>query len=343
MRTILVTGGAGFIGANFVHHLLRRYDDVHVVVLDKLTYAGNLENLADFADDPRLLFVEGDIAHTLTVDALVARERPWAIVNFAAESHVDRSLLDPGAFIQTNVYGTFTLLEAARRHGVDRFHQIGTDEVYGQLLEGSWSEEAPLDPRNPYSAAKAAADLLVLAYHRSHGLNVVITRSGNNFGPYQYPEKLVPLIITNALEDEPLPIYDDGLQVRDRLYVVDHCEALDLVLHHGDPGHVYNIGAGNECTNLEVVERILALLDKPRSLIRHVADRPGHDKRYSLDWTKVAALGWRPRTAFPDALARTVRWYVEHDGWWRRIKSGEFQEYYRRQYGDRLASSLPHN
>ena len=343
MRTILVTGGAGFIGANFVHHLLRRHDDVRVVVLDKLTYAGNLENLADFADDPRLLFVEGDIAHTLTVDALVARERPWAIVNFAAESHVDRSLLDPGAFIQTNVYGTFALLEAARRHGVERFHQIGTDEVYGQLLEGSWSEEAPLDPRNPYSAAKAAADLLVLAYHRSHGLNVVITRSGNNFGPYQYPEKLVPLIITNAIEDEPLPIYDDGLQVRDRLYVVDHCEALDLVLHHGDPGHVYNIGAGNECTNLEVVERILALLDKPRSLIRHVADRPGHDKRYSLDWTKVAALGWRPRTAFPDALAGTVRWYVEHDGWWRRIKSGEFQEYYRRQYGDRLASSLPHN
>ncbi len=342
MRTILVTGGAGFIGANFVHHLLRRHDDVRVVVLDKLTYAGNLENLADFADVPRLLFVEGDIAHIPTVDALVARERPLAIVNFAAESHVDRSLLDPGAFVQTNVYGTFALLEAARRHGVERFHQIGTDEVYGQLLEGSWSEEAPLDPRNPYSAAKAAADLLVLAYHRSHGLNVVITRSGNNFGPYQYPEKLVPLMITNALEDQPLPIYDDGLQVRDRLYVLDHCEALDLVLHQGLPGHVYNIGAGNECTNLEVVERILGLLGKPLSLIRHVVDRPGHDKRYSLDWRKVAALGWSPRTAFPDALAATVRWYVEHDGWWRRIKSGEFQEYYRRQYGDRLASSIPH-
>lgn len=336
MTTFLVTGGAGFIGSNFVRYLLRTRPEARVIVLDKLTYAGNRENLADVEADPRLLFVHGDICDATLVAHLFASHRPETVVNFAAESHVDRSLLEATTFVQTNVYGTAVLLEAAHRHGVGRFLQISTDEVYGQLLEGSWKEDDPIGPRNPYSASKAGAELLALAYHRSHGLPVLITRSGNNFGPYQHPEKMLPLMITNALDDQPLPVYGDGLHVRDWLYVEDHCEALALVLERGEPGQVYHIGAGNERPNLQVVHRVLDLLGKPRSLIRHVADRPGHDRRYSLDWSKVRALGWRPRHTFDEALESTVRWYVEHQDWWRRIKAGAFREYYERQYGERL-------
>ncbi|HEY8490976.1 MAG TPA: dTDP-glucose 4,6-dehydratase [Dehalococcoidia bacterium] len=342
MRTILVTGGAGFIGSNFIRHLLRTHQDVHVTNLDKLTYAGNPANLRDVAEDPRYRFVQGDICDEALVRELMAEAD--AVVHFAAESHVDRSLLDAAPFIQTNVHGTYVLLCAARDRGVDRFVHVSTDEVYGVPWDGTpFTEEAPLRPRNPYSASKAGGDLQCLAFWETYRLPVLVVRPANNVGPYQYPEKAVPLFVTNALEDQPLPVYGRGEQRRDRLFVEDCCEAVDLVLQKGEPGEVYNIWAGNERSNLEVAERVLDLLGKPRSLIRFVEDRPGHDPFYRMDATKLRALGWEPRHDFDRALERTVRWYVENRWWWEPIKSGAYREYYQQQYGRRLAGSSGHS
>jgi len=333
---LLVTGGAGFIGSAFVRRVISRHPTVRVTVLDKLTYAGNLANLAPVADDPRYRFVHGDVADEELVDELAGEVD--AIVNFAAESHVDRSIEGPAAFIRTDVYGTFVLLEAARRHGHTRFLQISTDEVYGEVPAGSSAETDALRPRSPYSASKAAGDLLVGAYHTTYGLPTLLTRASNNFGPYQYPEKIIPLFITNAVDDEPLPLYGDGMQVRDWVYVDDHCDALETVLARGVPGETYNIGGENELTNLELTRRILEAMRKPMSLVRSVPDRAGHDRRYSVDTAKLRALGWQPAHPFTDALALTVTWYVEHQDWWRPLKSGEYLAYYRRQYADRLAA-----
>lgn len=338
---LLVTGGAGFIGSNFIRYLLREYPGYRVVNLDKLTYAGNLENLRDLEGNPRYHFVRGDIADRRLVDGLCAGVQ--AIVNFAAESHVDRSIEDPGVFLKTNVEGTQVLLEGARKHAVGRFIQVSTDEVYGSLgPTGYFTEETPLAPNSPYSASKAAADLLVRAYHETYGLPAMITRCSNNYGPYQFPEKLIPLFVTNALEDKPLPLYGDGLNVRDWIHVEDHCRALDLVLHRGRPGEVYNIGGGNECTNLEITRGILEVLGKPESLVTFVADRPGHDRRYAIDASKIRReLGWEPRIPFAEGLRATVRWYVENRAWWEKIKSGEYLDYYERMYRHRLGSPLP--
>jgi dTDP-glucose 4,6-dehydratase len=331
-----VTGGAGFIGSAFVRRLLAREDPPAVTVLDKLTYAGNLANLAAVEGHPRYAFVRGDIADANLVDEL-ARDAE-VIVNFAAESHVDRSITEPGAFLQTDVIGTFVLLEAARRHDHARFVQVSTDEVYGDVESGHSDEDATLRPRSPYAASKAGGDLIAGAYHTTYGLPVCITRSSNNFGPFQYPEKVIPLFVTNAIDDEPLPLYGDGLQVRDWLYVEDNCAAIELVLERGEPGTTYNVGGGNELTNLELTRSILTLLDKPESLVRSVPDRPGHDRRYAVDATRIRALGWEPEHAFADALAETVRWYREHQEWWRPLKDADYLDYYRRQYADRLAA-----
>ena len=333
---LLVTGDAGFIGSAFVRRVLERHADVTVTVLDKLTYAGNLANLEPVAADPRHRFVQGDIADAEIVEELAPDVD--AIVNFAAESHVDRSIEEPDAFIRTDVYGTFVLLEAARRHRHQRYLQISTDEVYGHVPEGSSVETDPLQPRSPYSASKSGGDLLVGAYHTTYGVPTLLTRASNNFGPYQYPEKVVPLFITNAMDDEPLPLYGDGLQIRDWLYVDDHCDALEAVLADGAPGETYNVGAGNELTNLELTRTILELLGKPMSLVRSVPDRAGHDRRYSVDSSKIRDLGWRPAHTFADALQATVGWYLANENWWRPLKSGEYLDYYRRQYGDRLAA-----
>jgi dTDP-glucose 4,6-dehydratase len=327
---IVITGGAGFIGSNFVRYLLRRYEDVDVVNLDKLTYAGNLENLRDVEDDPRYTFVRGDICDAGVVrDTLAGAD---AVVNFAAETHVDRSISGPQDFIRTDVLGTHTLLEAVRELGVGRFLQIGTDEVYGSTESGAFTEESPLSPSSPYSASKAAADLLVLAYHRTYGAPVLLTRSSNNYGPWQYPEKIIPLFITNAIDGQALPVYGDGLNVRDWLYVEDNCAAVDTVLQRGRDGEVYNIGGGNEVRNLALTRQILKLLGRNADLIRFVADRPGHDRRYAVDCTKVHALGWEAATPFDRGLAETVAWYRGREEWWRAIKSGEWRAYYERQY-----------
>jgi len=334
--TVLVTGGAGFIGSNFVRFLRAHRPEYRVVVLDKLTYAGRRENLAGIPEGEYFRFVRGDIADQPLVDALFVEERPDFVVNFAAETHVDRSILEAGEFIRTDIWGTWVLLEVVRHRGTGRFLQVSTDEVYGQILEGSASEGDPLAPRSPYAASKAGGDLMALAYHETFGIPVLITRGSNTFGPYQYPEKFIPLFITNAIDNEPLPLYGDGRQVRDWIYVLDHCAAIDLVLHRGEAGRVYNIGAGNERQNIEVARLILRLLGKPESLIRPVADRPAHDRRYSLDTSRIRALGWAPRYPFEEALAETVRWYQANEGWWRPIKQGEFAEFYRRNYGHRL-------
>ena len=328
---ILVTGGAGFIGSNFIRYLLSKYPDCSVVNLDKLTYAGNLENLRDVERDPRYRFVHGDICDTALVRE-VSRGVD-AVVNMAAETHVDRSIMEAGDFIKTDVFGTFTLLEAVKELRLPRYVQCSTDEVYGSLEQGVFKETAPLDPSSPYSASKAGGDLLALAYWKTHRLPVLITRSSNNFGPYQYPEKVIPLFITNALEDQPLPLYGDGRNVRDWLYVLDHCAAIDLVLHKGSEGEVYNVGGGTEVENLTLTRKILALLGKPESLIQPVPDRPGHDRRYALDTAKLRALGWRPTHDFERALRETVEWYRANEAWWRPLKSGAFKEYYLRQYG----------
>jgi len=330
---LVVTGGAGFIGSNFVRHVLREHPDDRVVNLDKLTYAGNPANLADMARDPRYAFVQGDICDAALVRDLVRGVD--AVVNFAAESHVDRSLVEPDAFLRTDVFGVFTLLEAVRELKVPRFLHISTDEVYGSVAQGSSSEADPLRPSNPYSASKAGGDLLALSYWRTHGVPVVVTRSSNNFGPYQYPEKVVPLFITNALDDQPLPLYGDGRNVRDWLYVLDNCAAIDLVLRRGRDGEVYNIGGGHEIENLVLTQEILRLTGKPDTLIRRVTDRPGHDRRYSVDSAKIGRLGWAPRHPFAAALETTVRWYREHETWWRPLKSGEFRAWYERQYANR--------
>ncbi len=336
MQRLLVTGGAGFIGANFVHHMLNKYPDYHITVLDKLTYAGNLDNLRAVWDNPRFTFVKGDICDRETVERVVREQGIDTIVNFAAETHVDRSILEPDAFIRTNVYGTYVLLEVTKDLGLERFHQVSTDEVYGDIPPGYRSrEEDPLRPRSPYSAAKASGDLLTLSYFTTYGLRVTITRGSNNVGPYQHLEKVVPLFTTNALEDKPLPVYGDGRQMRDYMWVMDHCEAIDLILHRGEPGQVYNVGTGEEIENLEMVEIILDTLGKPRSLVQFVEDRPGHDRRYAMDISKMRALGWAPRHTPREAVAKAVRWYVENAWWWRPIKEGEFQEYYERVYGKR--------
>ena len=334
MKTLLITGGCGFIGSNFIHYLLAKYPDYRVVNLDKLTYAGNPANLASLADDIRYRFVEGDICDRAAVDALVAEAD--MIVNFAAESHVDRSIMGGAEFVHTNFNGTYELLESAKEHGVERFHQISTDEVYGSIDEGAWTEEWPLAPRNPYSATKASAELLVRSYHITHGLPVVTTRASNNIGPYQYPEKRVPLYITNALDDQPLPIYGDGSQVRDHLFVEDHCAAIDLVLHAGADGEVYNVGGENDATGLEGARLIVERLGKDEGLLQFVGDRTGHDQRYALDSSKVAALGWKPASDFRAAMQRTIDWYVANQTWWREIKERQdYRDYYQRNYGNR--------
>ena len=329
---LVVTGGAGFIGSNFVRFMLRRYDDLEVVNLDKLTYAGNLENLRDIEDDARYTFVKGDICDAAVVRA--ALRGADAVVNFAAETHVDRSISGPQDFISTDVLGTHTLLEAVRELEIARYVQISTDEVYGSTETGSFTEESDLAPSSPYSASKAGADLLVLAYHRTFGTPVLITRSSNNYGPWQYPEKIIPLFITNAIDEQALPVYGDGLNVRDWLYVDDNCAGIDAVLRKGALGEVYNIGGGNEVKNLALTRQILKLLGKSPELIRFVTDRPGHDRRYSIDCGKLQALGWHPATPFQTGLERTVSWYRDNPGWWRKIKSGEWREYYEQQYAE---------
>jgi dTDP-glucose 4,6-dehydratase len=336
MKNILVTGGAGFIGSNFVHHMLREHPDYRIVVYDKLTYAGNPDNLKDVEGNPRYAFVLGDICDAARVRETIAAQDIDTIVNFAAETHVDRSLSDAGSFFMTDVYGTFVLLEAAKELKLERYHQVSTDEVYGQVLEGASVETDRIETRSPYSASKAAGDLMVLAYHTSFGLPVTITRGSNSIGPYQYPEKVVPLFVTNALDDRPLPIYGDGLQMRDYQYVEDHCEGIDVVLHKGTLGEIYNLGTGVETRNIDMARKLLAILGKPESLFQYITDRPGHDRRYALNVDKIKALGWRPRHDFDSALERTVRWYVDNPWWWRKIKSGEYyKDYYQQHYQGR--------
>jgi len=327
---LLVTGGAGFIGSEFVRMTLREHPDDSVVVLDKLTYAGNERNLEPVSNDPRFRFVRGDICDSDTVRELAAQVD--VIVNFAAESHVDRSLEAPGQFILTDVYGTFVLMDAAREHKHERFLQVSTDEVYGEVVSGHSVEDDPLHPRSPYSASKAGGELQVQAYRTSYGFPAIVTRGSNTYGPYQYPEKIIPLFITNAIDDLPLPIYGDGGAVRDYLHVEDHARGIDCALRQGSPGSDYNIGAGGETDGVTVADTVLRLLAKPSSLKRFVLDRPGHDRRYALDSTRLRGLGWTPAVTFEAGMANTVSWYVEHEDWWRPLKSGEFWEFYRRNY-----------
>lgn len=312
---ILVTGGAGFIGSNFIRHELLRHSDVEIFNLDKLTYSGRLENLRDVEKDSRYSFVRGDIQDRAAVEKIVEKGID-VIVNFAAETHVDRSIVEAGDFVLTDVYGTYNLLVAVRKYDVHRFVQVSTDEIYGSIKEGSFNETDPLNPSSPYSASKAGGDLIVRAFHTTYGLDVVISRSSNNFGPYQYPEKLVPKLILRALHDKPLPLYGDGKQVRDWIYVEDNCEAIDLVIRKGKSGEIYNVASGIEHTNLEVAELILEALDKPKSLIQFVQDRPGHDRRYSLDFSKVGKLGWKFKHGFEEALRKTITWYTKNEWWW---------------------------
>ena len=337
---IIVTGGAGFIGANFIYYLLKHHPEDRVVCLDALTYAGNLETLAAAMENGNFRFVRGDIADREAVERLFEEEKPEIIVNFAAESHVDRSISNPEIFLRTNVMGTQVLMDACRRHGIKRYHQVSTDEVYGDLPldrpELFFTELTPIHASSPYSASKASADLLVLAYSRTFGLPVTITRCSNNYGPYHFPEKLIPLMISRALNDQPLPEYGRGENVRDWLYVEDHCAAIDLVMRLGREGEVYNIGGHNERTNLDVVRTVLKELRKPESLITYVTDRPGHDMRYAIDPTKIhTELGWLPQTRFEEGIQKTVRWYLDNRGWWERILAGEYQDYYEKMYAGR--------
>ncbi|SDG28190.1 dTDP-glucose 4,6-dehydratase [Fontibacillus panacisegetis] len=334
---LLVTGGAGFIGSNFVLYMLQQHPDYHIINVDALTYAGNLENLKSIEGNPNHTFVKADITNVQKMNELIGQGVD-VVVNFAAESHVDRSILEPDVFVKTNVLGTQVLLDAARKHNVTKFVQVSTDEVYGSLGEtGLFTEETPLQPNSPYSASKAGGDLLVRAYHETFGLPVNITRCSNNYGPYQFPEKLIPLMISKALADEQLPIYGDGLNIRDWLYVEDHCSAIDLVIHKGRNGEVYNIGGNNERTNVHIVKTILEQLGKPESLIAYVKDRPGHDRRYGIDPTKtMTELGWKPKHSFETGIKETIAWYLENKDWWTRIQSGAYQEYYAKQYGERL-------
>ena len=337
--TILVTGGAGFIGSNFIFHMLKKYPDYRIVCLDKLTYAGNLSTLSSVLEEPNFRFVKLDICDREGVFRLFEEERPDIVVNFAAESHVDRSIEDPGIFLQTNILGTATLMDACRKFGVRRYHQVSTDEVYGDLPldrpDLFFTETTPLHTSSPYSASKASADLLVLAYHRTYSLPVTISRCSNNYGPYQFPEKLIPLMIINALEEKPLPVYGTGENVRDWLYVEDHCKAIDLIIHKGREGEVYNVGGHNERKNIDIVRLICRALGKSESLISYVADRKGHDMRYAIDPTKIHnELGWLPETKFEDGIQKTIRWYLDNKPWWQEIVSGDYRNYYQRMYGD---------
>ena len=335
MEKILVTGGAGFIGSNFVRYMLDKYPDYEIVNLDSLTYCGNLENLQGIEDNPNYKFIKGDITDKALVFDIVSQID--YVINFAAESHVDRSIEDPEIFIKSNILGTQVLLDAAKEYSVKKYLQVSTDEVYGSLGEtGYFREDTPLSANSPYSASKAGADLMVRAYNKTFGLPVNITRCSNNYGPYQFPEKLIPLMISNALENEPLPVYGDGLNVRDWLHVYDHCTAIDLVLHQGKVGEVYNIGGNNEKKNIEIIKLILGNLDKPESLIKYVKDRPGHDRRYAIDSSKIQdELGWKPRYTFETGIAETIQWYLDNKEWWEKVKSGEYLDYYQKMYSDR--------
>jgi dTDP-glucose 4,6-dehydratase len=335
---ILVTGGAGFIGSNFVRYMVNKYPKYRIINLDNLTYAGNLENLIEVENSPNYTFIKGSICNKELVRDSFKKYSPDILLNFAAESHVDRSILEPDIFLKTNIMGTHVLLEAAKDLGITKFVQISTDEVYGSLGEtGYFTEESPISPNSPYSASKASADLLVRAYHETYGLNVNITRCSNNYGPYHFPEKLIPLMITNALEEKPLPVYGDGLNIRDWLHVQDHAAAIDLVIHKGMSGEVYNVGGHNERRNLEIVELILEILGKSKQLIQYVADRPGHDRRYAIDPSKIQEqLGWKPQYTFEQGIQEPVEWYLVNRDWWNRIKNGQYLNYYSMQYGKLL-------
>lgn len=339
--TIIVTGGAGFIGSNFIFYMIKAHPDYRLVCLDKLTYAGNLSTLKSVLDMPSFRFVRGDICDRELVYSLFDEEHPDAVVNFAAESHVDRSILDPSLFLQTNIIGTSVLMDAARRAGNIRFHQISTDEVYGDLpldrKDLFFTETTPLHTSSPYSSSKAAADLLALSYHRTYGLPVTISRCSNNYGPYHFPEKLIPLMIINALKGKSLPVYGQGINVRDWLYVEDHCRAVDLILHKGRIGEVYNVGGHNEMRNIDIVRIILRQLGKSEDLITFVKDRKGHDLRYAIDPHKISSeLGWLPETTFEEGIKKTIKWYLDNESWWQEIIDGEYQDYYERMYSGRL-------
>lgn len=344
MKNIVVTGGAGFIGSNFVFHMLKEHPTYRVVCLDALTYAGNLSTLEPVMENGNFKFVKGDITDRVLVNNLFEEEKFDFVVNFAAESHVDRSIEDPGIFLKTNILGTQILMDASREYGVKRFHQVSTDEVYGDLPldrpDLFFTEETPIHTSSPYSASKASADLLVQAYHRTFGLPISISRCSNNYGPYHFPEKLIPLMISRALNDESLPVYGKGENVRDWLYVGDHCTAIDLILHKGKVGEVYNIGGHNEKTNLEVVKTILKELGKPESLITYVKDRAGHDMRYAIDPSKTRReLGWEPTTLFDEGIKMTIKWYLDNRSWWENIISGDYKDYYEEMYGDRAGDN----
>lgn len=338
--TIIITGGAGFIGSNFVFYMLQEHPADRIICLDKLTYAGNLSTLEPVLHLPNFRFVKGDICDRDAIYRLFAKEHPDVVVNFAAESHVDRSIVHPEIFLQTNILGTSVLMDACRKYGTLRYHQVSTDEVYGDLPldrpDLFFTEETPLHTSSPYSSSKASADLLVLAYYRTYGLPVTISRCSNNYGPYHFPEKLIPLMILHALHDKPLPVYGDGLNVRDWLYVEDHCRAIDLIIHQGRIGEVYNVGGHNEMKNIDIVRLICQSLGKPESLIRHVTDRKGHDRRYAIDPAKIhRELGWLPETTFAEGIQKTIQWYLHHEDWWQPILSGAYQQYYERMYRDR--------
>ena len=338
--TIIVTGGAGFIGGNFVYYMLKKYPDYRIICLDKLTYAGNFSTIEPLMANPNFRFVKEDICDIAAVDKLFQEEKPDVVVNFAAESHVDRSIENPGVFLQTNIIGTQVLMDACRKYGIKRYHQVSTDEVYGDLPldrpDLFFTEETPLHTSSPYSSSKAGADLLVMSYYRTYGLPVTISRCSNNYGPYHFPEKLIPLMIANALADKPLPVYGEGLNVRDWLYVEDHCKAIDFIIHKGKVGEVYNVGGHNEKRNIDIVKLICAELGKPESLITYVADRKGHDMRYAIDPSKIhRELGWLPETKFADGIKKTIKWYLENRQWWEEIISGEYQNYYKKMYDNR--------
>lgn len=339
---LIVTGGAGFIGGNFVHYMLQEHPGDQIICLDKLTYAGNLSTLADVMDHPNFQFVKMDICDGDSVYGLFEKEKPDVVINFAAESHVDRSIENPEIFLQTNIIGTSVLMDACRKYGIQRYHQVSTDEVYGDLPldrpDLFFTEETPIHTSSPYSSSKAGADLLVMAYYRTYGLPVTISRCSNNYGPYHFPEKLIPLMIINALHDRPLPIYGDGLNVRDWLYVEDHCRAIDLIIRKGKVGEVYNVGGHNEMRNIDIVKLICQELGKPESLITHVTDRKGHDRRYAIDPEKIhRELGWLPETKFADGIKKTIQWYLTHQKWWEDIISGEYQNYYQKMYENKSA------
>ncbi|WP_418466010.1 dTDP-glucose 4,6-dehydratase [Dialister hominis] len=339
---LIVTGGAGFIGGNFVHYMLQEHPGDQIICLDKLTYAGNLSTLADVMDHPNFQFVKMDICDRDSVYGLFEKEKPDVVINFAAESHVDRSIENPEIFLQTNIIGTSVLMDACRKYGIQRYHQVSTDEVYGDLPldrpDLFFTEETPIHTSSPYSSSKAGADLLVMAYYRTYGLPVTISRCSNNYGPYHFPEKLIPLMIINALHDRPLPIYGDCLNVRDWLYVEDHCRAIDLIIRKGKVGEVYNVGGHNEMRNIDIVKLICQELGKPESLITHVTDRKGHDRRYAIDPEKIhRELGWLPETKFADGIKKTIQWYLTHQKWWEDIISGEYQNYYQKMYENKSA------